>query len=156
MYDSIEKKSYRDQSAQENIVPVIEFFSANTDGVHIGDELLFKWKTINADEVVIEPFGSVGLSGEIKYRIKGFKNKKIDVFVKASNKTSGKTVSKMLSIRNLTYDEIYNEIVKNTNKKDGVFGKAKEPFICFDRIDRIVFVVFLVVSIIVLILYSRL
>ena len=96
-------------STNSNFTPEIEFFTSNKIGIHIGDEITFKWKTINADVVVLEPLGPVKPIGEITYKIRNAKVNKIRFKLVAVNSNIDRKTESEIIVSNLTYDEIYKE-----------------------------------------------
>ena len=96
-------------STNSNFTPEIELFTSNKIGIHIGDEITFKWKTINADVVVLEPLGPVKPIGEITYKINNVKVNKIRFKIVAVNSNIDRKAEKEIIVNNFTYDEIYKE-----------------------------------------------
>jgi len=103
------KRSESSSNSVSNFSPEIEFFTADKKGIHIGDEITFKWKTINADVVLLEPLGPVNPIGSITYRIKNVKLNKIKFKLVANNSNISRKIESEIIVSNLTYDEIYKE-----------------------------------------------
>ena len=115
IYDLKYSNRTESSSANSNFTPEIEFFTSNKIGIHIGDEITFKWKTINADVVVLEPLGPVKPIGEITYKIKNVKVNKIRFKIVAVNSNIDRKAEKEIIVNNFTYDEIYNEAYNAIN-----------------------------------------
>ena len=95
-----------------NFLPIVEFFKANKTSFSFDDEITFSWKTINADHVVIKPFGKVPSIGEKTYKIKDFKNPHVNFFLIAENSRIGKQASTKITIHNSTYSELFEHFKK--------------------------------------------
>ena len=131
IYDLKYSKKSESSSNNSNFTPEIEFFTSNKIGIHIGDEITFKWKTINADIVVLEPLGQVKPIGEITYKIRNVKVNKIQFKLVAVNSNISRKTESEIMVANLTYDEIYKEAydnikrekieTKETKKSDTIF-----------------------------------
>jgi len=131
IYDLKYSKKSESSSNNSNFTPEIEFFTSNKIGIHIGDEITFKWKTINADVVVLEPLGPVKPIGDITYKIKNVKVNKIRFKLVAVNSNIDRKTESEIIVSNLTYDEIYKEAYDNikreisdnesTKKSDSIF-----------------------------------
>jgi curved DNA-binding protein CbpA len=109
IYDLKYSNKSETSSNNSNFTPEIEFFTSDKSGIHIGDDITFKWKTINADVVVLEPLGPVKPIGEITYKIRNVKVNKINFKIVAVNSNIDRKVEKQIVVNNLTYDEIYKE-----------------------------------------------
>jgi len=123
IYDVKYSNRTESSSSNSNFSPEIEFFTSNKIGIHIGDEITFKWKTINADVVVLEPLGSVKPIGEITYKIKNVKVNKIQFKLVAVNSNIDRKTESEIIVSNLTYDEIYKEAYDNI-KRENIEKKA--------------------------------
>ena len=103
------KYTNKPQQFFSNFLPEIEFFTSDKNGIHIGDDITFKWKTINADVLLLEPLGPVKPIGEITYKIKNIRVNKVRFKLVAVNSNIDRKAEKEITINNLTYDEIYKE-----------------------------------------------
>jgi curved DNA-binding protein CbpA len=103
------KYTNKPQQSFSNFSPEIEFFTSDKNGIHIGDDITFKWKTINADFVLLEPLGPVKPIGEITYKIKNVRVSKVRFKLLAVNSNIDRKSEKEITVNNLTYDEIYKE-----------------------------------------------
>jgi hypothetical protein len=131
IYDVKYSNRTESSSSNSNFSPEIELFTSNKIGIHIGDEITFKWKTINADVVVLEPLGAVKPIGEITYKIKNVKVNKIQFKLVAVNSNIDRKAEKEIIINNLTYDEIYKEAyddIKREMNSDKIFKKSEPIF----------------------------
>ena len=132
IYDLKYSNRAESSSSNSNFTPEIECFTSNKIGIYIGDEITFKWKTINADVVVLEPLGPVKPIGEITYKIKNVKVNKIRFKLVAVNSNIDRKTESEIIVSNLTYDEIYKEAYDNikreisdnesTKKSDSIFN----------------------------------
>lgn len=131
IYDFKYLNKSESSSNNSNFTPEIEFFTSDKSGIHIGDDITFKWKTINADVVVLEPLGPVKTIGEITYKIRNVKVNKIRFKLVAVNSNIDRKTESEIIVSNLTYDEIYKEAYDNikreisdnesTKKTDSIF-----------------------------------
>lgn len=112
------KSANKYQQSSSNFSPEIEFFTSDKSGLHIGDDITFKWKTINADVVVLEPLGPVNPIGNITYKIKSVKVNKISFKLVAVNSNIDRKAEKEIIVNNLTYDEIYKEAYDNFRREN--------------------------------------
>ncbi len=129
------KYSNKSESSTDNynFLPEIEFFNTNKSEVYIGEEISLSWKTINANDVKIIPFGEVKPIGSALYLVRHTKAKEFTFKIIASNTNIGRSVEKTINLKNLTYKEIfilaYNKayselyekqfkVVDNNNLKD--------------------------------------
>ena len=122
LYDFKYSNKTESSSNKSNFSPEIEFFTSNKIGMHIGDDITFKWKTINADVVVLEPLGPVKPIGEITYKISNVKIDKIRFKLVAVNSHINRKTESEIIVNNLTYDEIYKF------NKDNLVVKKRMPF----------------------------
>lgn len=90
-----------------NFEPVILYFETNKSGFEYEEEITFNWKTINADNVVIKPFGSVQPIGQKTFRFKNFKNAELTFELVAENTNIGRLTRKSISLSNKTFQELY-------------------------------------------------
>jgi curved DNA-binding protein CbpA len=123
IYDVKYSNRTESSSSNSNFSPEIELFTSNKIGIHIGDEITFKWKTINADVVVLEPLGAVKPIGQITYKIKNVKVNKIQFRLVAVNSNIDRKTESEIIVNNLTYDEIYKEAYDDI-KREKIETKA--------------------------------
>ena len=90
-----------------NFTPEIEFFTANKTEVYIGEEIVFNWKTINADDVKIVPVGGVNPIGSLIYLVRNTKSKEFEFKIIAKNSNIDRAVEQKICLKNLTYKEIF-------------------------------------------------
>jgi curved DNA-binding protein CbpA len=130
------KYTNKPQQSFSNFSPEIEFFTSDKSGIHIGDDITFKWKTINADVVLLEPLGPVKPIGEITYKIKNVKVNKISFKLVAVNSNIDRKTEKEVIVKNLTYDEIYKEAYDDIKREinSNSYSKKSEPI--FDSINN--------------------
>lgn len=91
-----------------NFTPSIEYFKSNKTSIKYGEEITFSWKVLNADRVIIKPFGLVSPIGEKTYIIKNFRNKIITFELTARNTNINRETKHTIRLNNLTYKELYN------------------------------------------------
>ena len=127
------KRSESSNHSISNFSPEIEFFIADKNGIHIGDEITFKWKTINADIVLLEPLGPVNPIGSITYRIKNVKVSRIKFKLVANNTNINRKTEKEIIVNNLTYDEIYKEAYDDIKREMAETGSSKKSETIFEN-----------------------
>lgn len=102
-----------------NFTPVIEYFKVNKTTFFYDEEIVFTWKTLNSDKVILQPFGSVQPIGQKTYRIKDFKNPTLTFFLQAENTAIDKNCYAKLVIQNGTYQQLlahFKSIIENDSK----------------------------------------
>jgi len=123
--DTHKRAEYDSIFVYDNSEPIIEYFKINKTSFEFEEEVTFSWKTVNSDQVILEPFGKVESAGQKTYRLKNWKNESIVFCLRAENKRTGKHVQQIFELKNRTYRELYdhfykvyqNEInIKNTQK----------------------------------------
>ena len=136
LYDLKYSKKSESSSNNSNFTPEIEFFTSNKIGIHIGDEITFKWKTINADIVVLEPLGQVKPIGEITYKIRNVKVNKIQFKLVAVNSNISRKTESEIMVANLTYDEIYKEAYDNIKRENANNSHSRKSETIFDSVQH--------------------
>ena len=136
LYDLKYSKKSESSSNNSNFTPEIEFFTSNKIGIHIGDEITFKWKTINADVVVLEPLGPVKPIGEITYKIKNVKVNKIRFKLVAVNSNIDRKTESEIIASNLTYDEIYKEAYDDIKRENANNSHSRKSETIFDSVQH--------------------
>ena len=104
--------------------PEIIYFNSDSNDLTLGENITFSWKTVNADTVILEPFGQVIPSGKITYKIKDSKNGQLIFILKAKNSISNKSIENKIFAKikkhqhEKTNDNINNvpEYIKTDNK----------------------------------------
>lgn len=91
-----------------NFQPFIEFFLSNKDSFDTNEEITFEWKTINANDVNLFPFGKVPPIGKKTYKIKEYKIPEVIFKLEAKNTFINEVASKSISLKNKTYENLYN------------------------------------------------
>jgi hypothetical protein len=71
------------------------------------EAITFSWKTINADKVTIQPFGSVKPIDTKTYKIKDFKQSEVKFELIEENLNTGRQTKASLNLKNKTYQELY-------------------------------------------------
>ena len=107
LYDLKYSKKSESSSNNSNFSPEIEFFTADKSEVYIGEEIVFNWKTINADDVKIIPIGDVNPIGSLIYLVRHTKSKEFEFKITAKNSNIDRTVERKIFLKNLTYKEIF-------------------------------------------------
>lgn len=90
-----------------NFEPKIIFFETNKTSFFYDEEIIFRWKTINTDRVVISPFGAVKPIGQKTYRIKNFRNPSLTFKLVAENTNINIETTSSIQLKNKTYQELY-------------------------------------------------
>jgi curved DNA-binding protein CbpA len=108
-YDNQKNRAtnYNQNSSGSNFNPDIEYFKSNKASFEYDEEITFTWKTINADKVILKPFGAVPPIGQKTYKIKDFKNSILTFELLAENTNIGRQVKAALSLSNKTYKDLY-------------------------------------------------
>jgi curved DNA-binding protein CbpA len=99
------------------IDPTIEFFKANKFEFGYEEEVIFRWKTNNADKVTLLPFGTVAPNEQKSYKIKDFKNKYITCELIAENTHTGKIAKTSVTLKNNLYEELFDFFKKELEKQ---------------------------------------
>lgn len=109
-YDSIKfnHSSFKNSNNSVNFNPDIEYFKSNKQAFGYDEEITFSWKTINADKVILKPFGIVPSIGQKTYKIKDFKNSQLTFELLAENSNIGNQIKSSLILSNKTYAELYH------------------------------------------------
>ena len=108
-YDrSRRKSSFSQENMGQNFTPEIEYFKSNKHTFEFEEEITFSWKTINSDFVILKPFGQVNPIGQKTYKIKDFKNPKIDFELTAENTNINRQVKAKVTLNNKTYQDLYH------------------------------------------------
>lgn len=117
LIDSSKRKTYDDRktggtthrqnNSGTNFNPDIEYFKSNKQSFEYDEEVTFSWKTINADKVVLKPFGTVPPIGQKTYKIKDLKNTRLTFELVAENSNIGRQIKSSLSLSNKTYKDLY-------------------------------------------------
>lgn len=126
IYDLKYSTKSESSSNNSNFTPEIEFFTTDKRGIHIGDDITFKWRTINADIVVLEPLGPVKPIGEITYKIKNIKVNKISFTLVAVNSNIDRRAEREIIVNNLTYDKIYEEAYDDIKREMNSNGYSRK------------------------------
>lgn len=108
-YDDLKNNisTNRHTNSGTNFNPYIEYFKSIKSDFEYDEEVSFSWKTINADKVVLKPFGSVQPIGQKSYRIKDFKNTNLTFELIAENSNIGRQIKSSLTLKNKTYQDLY-------------------------------------------------
>ena len=105
-----------------NFTPEIEYFRSNKQSFEYDEEVTFSWKTINADNVTLRPFGIVQPIGQKTYKIKDFKNSSISFELIAENSNIGRRTGSSLVLMNKTnsylFEHFRNKINKDNSEKN--------------------------------------
>jgi curved DNA-binding protein CbpA len=117
-YDNLKNSDSPDQQKNDgsNFNPFIEYFKSDKKVFEYNEEVTFSWKTINANKVILKPFGVVDSIGQKIYKIRDFKNAELTFELIAENQNIGRIVKNDLTLRNATYYELYNHFKKLLEK----------------------------------------
>lgn len=141
-YDSLKSNnSYtRHSNSGINFIPEIEFFTSNKIAFEYDEEITFSWKTINADKVILRPFGVVPPIGQKTYKIKDLKNQSLIFELVAENSNIGRQTKSLLKLGNNTYNELYKffegEIERNKFKRNEEQSKNSHQNINDDELKQ--------------------
>lgn len=106
-YDSELEYENNNKSNRFNFNPEIEFFRTNVNEFEYDKEITFLWKTINADIVLIKPFGRVEPIGQRTYKIKEFKIQYLKFELIAKNSNIDRETRSSVTLENKTYNKLY-------------------------------------------------
>jgi curved DNA-binding protein CbpA len=127
-YDESLNKGQNSEDAQgSNFVPEIDFFVTDKREFEYDQEIKFSWRTINADDVTIIPFGKVEPIGSKTYKLKNFKSEFLTFELDAKNSLIGRSVKKALKIENRTYKELYKHF-KDKISRDAYFEDFRKGY----------------------------
>lgn len=124
------KNSGTNTQSGYNFNPTIEFFKSSKADFEYDDEVVFSWKTVNANKVTIKPFGEVQPIGQKAFKIKNFKKPNLAFELIAENTYINKQIVQSISLVNRTYIDLYaffKEIYlkEENNKKDNQNAKSE-------------------------------
>jgi curved DNA-binding protein CbpA len=108
-YDDLKTSgsTHRQNNSGTNFNPDIEYFKSNKQSFEFDEEVTFSWKTINANKVLLKPFGTVPPIGQKTYKIKDFKNSLLTFELVAENSNIGRQIKSSLTLSNKTYKDLY-------------------------------------------------
>ncbi len=120
--------SFKQNNNGYNFNPEIEYFKANKTAFEFEEAITFSWKTINADKVIIKPFGNLPPIGQKTYRIKDFKNPSMTFELIAENSNIGRQIKTSINLQNKTYYELYKHFKTaiETNNTRGNTSNTKQ------------------------------
>ena len=173
-YDNLKPNNSNTQQANHgaNFTPEIEYFKSSIMYFEFDEAITFSWKTINADKVILKPFGSVPPIGQKTYKIKDFKTSSVVIELIAENSNIGRSIKASLSLKNKTYQDLYSQFRKefeeeswrasaNSNPNDSSDNQDKSNKYRTERQDEqdagnniIAWLFYIIVLIIVIIMYS--
>ena len=108
-----------DRSNRSNLPASIKSFSSNKIRAQLGEEIILKWNTNNADIVKLLPFGLEKPFGERAFKISQFIDGKFQIILHAHNSLTGNTAVKAVTITQIfaTDKEEFRQDVENEFKK---------------------------------------
>jgi hypothetical protein len=128
LVDSAKRKTYDDRKTSgssnrqnnsgTNFNPEIEYFKSNKQSFEFDEEVTFSWKTINADKVVLKPFGTIPPIGYKTYKIKDFKNAILTFELVAENSNIGRQIKSTLTLSNKTYKDLYGHFKEQYRREE--------------------------------------
>ncbi len=98
-----QSRMYEPVVKEEVIKPVVEYFRADKIYIQKGESVVLEWKTTDADEIVILPFGAVESSGVKSFKINKIEKESITLTIQAINTKTGQMDSKFILLRNQEY-----------------------------------------------------
>lgn len=122
-YDS--GQTYIKKSTYSNLPPVIKTFSVNKQKVEIGQEVIVKWNTLNADVVKVLPFGLMKPFGEKAFKITQFKDGKFHIVLHITNTKLNKTAVQGITIKEdkSFIENVFDEPFQPVYTTRGIFVK---------------------------------
>jgi curved DNA-binding protein CbpA len=142
----IANSSSKQNNSGTNFNPEIEYFKSDKNVFEYDEEVTFSWKTINADKVILKPFGVVQPIGQKTYRIKDFKNSAVTFELNAENSNIGRQIKTSLTLTNKTYKDLYAHFQEKIqreaqNTKDNSQGYSQGKTTSkslFDEVDTFI------------------
>lgn len=80
--------------------PEIIYFESDKDSFEEGESIRLSWKTVNIDEVIIKPFGTVEKSGTKIFKLKNYDKETLSITLQATNNSNAKTITKTIKLKN--------------------------------------------------------
>lgn len=108
--------SESDTISRSNFVPLIDYFRVNKEAFEYDDKLTFTWRTINATNVIIRPFGEVEPIGQRTFQIKDFKHRDLTFSLVAENRNIERYTESSITLKNRTFENFYNQILTEIKK----------------------------------------
>lgn len=125
-YDTqLSNLEYSNANQQNNFQPVIEFFESSADSFHNGDNVTFKWKVYNADNIELKPFGNVSAMGEKSYNINNVRLYYHAIELNAINSHIGLFAQKRIILINKSYTIFENKTNKQGEKTSCGYWSSK-------------------------------
>lgn len=93
--------------------PEILIFESNKETFIEGDTIELKWKTENADKIIIKPFGELETNGRKIFKLKNFNKPELNITLNAFNTSSNKTISKTVTLKNEVTEVDFSEFEKD-------------------------------------------
>ncbi|CAN5407035.1 hypothetical protein BH23BAC1_BH23BAC1_29740 [soil metagenome] len=120
-----------------DLAPTIEFFKSNKLEFNHDEEVVFRWKTNNADKVTLLPFGAVSPTEQKAYKINDFKSKYVTIELIAENTSTGKKAVSSVTLKNNFYDELFNFFKNELEKQYRNTAPLPTPNIPVNQNQRI-------------------
>lgn len=132
-----------DRSNRSNLPASIKSFSSSKIRAQVGEEVILKWNTNNADIVKLLPFGLEKPFGERSFKISQFIDGKFQIILHAHNSLTGNTAVKAIIINQIfaTDKEEFRQEVEDQFKKSQVKRKTESKFNpVFGKIFVVIFI----------------
>lgn len=101
-------------------IPEINYFKTDKQIAQLNDTITISWKTTNADQVILLPFGPVDYEGVKVFEVKTNADALIDIKLLAENTVNGLKCSKAISLYNNQYDQQYQAYLKRKEAKENL------------------------------------
>lgn len=127
-YDANSSRS--ESSYRSNLPAAIKSFTSNKIRAQMGEEVILKWNTNNADIVKLLPFGLEKAFGERAFKITSFVDGKFQIILHAHNSLTGNTAVQAVTITQIFKEdkEEYREEVEALFQKSKLKNKNPQKF----------------------------
>lgn len=108
-----------------NLKPQIVFLKVDEQFSKLNNEITISWKTINADQVILLPFGPVEYEGVKKLDTKTYENTLTEIKLLAENTVNGLKCSKAILLNNDEYNDRYQDYRKRKQLRQNLSEQIK-------------------------------
>ena len=108
-----------------NLEPQIVFLKVDDEISKFNNEVTISWKTINADQVILLPFGPVDYEGIKKIDAKSYEVNLSEIKLLAENTVNGLKCFKVILLNDNVYNDRYQDYKKRQELKGNLFEQIK-------------------------------
>ena len=105
--------------------PEINYFKVDKKTVQLNDNITISWKTTNADQVILLPFGPVDYEGEKIIEIESKEDIISEIKLLAENTVNGLKCSKVILLNDNEYNDRYLDYKKRKETKEKLYKQIK-------------------------------